>query len=333
MSLDQLQALWFVLVGFLFAVYTVLDGFDLGVGILFPLLGRTTEEKRVLVRMLGPMWDGNEVWLLAGAVALFGAFPQVYATVFSGFYLALMLVLVGLILRAVTFEFWSAEAKHRAFWDGLFVVGSLVPALLLPVALGNVVAGVPLTSDMEYAGDFFTLLRPFPLVLGLFGLLVILNQGAAYAAVKTTGALQVRARKLRQILHLLLAPSLLAVAVLTAVEIPAIRAVPLASIPIAIAVALWGLTELEMMRDRDARAFLLDSLTVLALWGVVGLYQFPRLVTASNDPAFSLTIANASSGEATLTTMLVFALVGLPAVLAYTTYAYHVFKGKAPTGV
>ncbi|HEY7587840.1 MAG TPA: cytochrome d ubiquinol oxidase subunit II [Thermoplasmata archaeon] len=326
----DLPAIWFLLVGFLFAAYTVLDGFDLGIGVLFPVLGRTPVERRTLLRMLAPVWDGNEVWLLAGAMALFGAFPDVYATVFSGFYLALILVLVGLILRAVSFEFWSLESRRRKFWDVAFVLGSLLPALLLPVALGNVIVGVPLDADHEFAGDFFTLLRPFPLALGLFGLLVILLQGAGYAAMKTVGAMQKRAHRLRRILSLAFLPLLIAVAILTAIEVPAIAEKPIAWTAIAIVLALWGASFLTARRKDDNAAFFLSSLLVLGLWGVVGAYQFPSLVTASNDPSLSLTAYNASSGESTLGTMLAVALIGLPAVVLYTVYAYRVFKGRLP---
>jgi cytochrome d ubiquinol oxidase subunit II len=326
----DLPAIWFLLVGFLFAAYTVLDGFDLGIGVLFPVLGRTPAERRTLLRMLAPVWDGNEVWLLAGAMALFGAFPDVYATVFSGFYLALILVLVGLILRAVSFEFWSLESRHRKAWDIAFILGSLLPALLLPVALGNVIVGVPIAANREFAGDFFTLLRPFPLALGLFGLLVILLQGTGYAAMKTVGAMQGRAYRLRRLLSLAFLPFLIAVAVLTVVEVPSIAEKPLAWVAVAIVLAFWGASFLAARRGDDRGGFFLSSLMVLGLWGVVGAYQFPNLVTASNDPALSLTAYNAASGESTLATMLAVALIGLPVVLLYTVYAYRVFKGRLP---
>ena len=189
------QTIWFIIIGFLLAGYSILDGFDLGVGIIFPFLAKNDADKSVLIRTIGPVWDGNEVWLVTGGAALFAAFPLAYATVFSGFYLAMMLVLLALIFRAVSLEFWTYDEPRRKMWGYAFTLGSFLAALLLGVALGNVVYGIPLTDGHEYAGGFFTLLRPYPLLIGLMGLTAIILQGSAYTALKTEGHLRDAARR------------------------------------------------------------------------------------------------------------------------------------------
>jgi len=324
---DLLRNVWFILVGVLLAGYSILDGFDLGLGVLFPFLAKNEAEKTILVRSIGPVWDGNEVWLLTGGGALFAAFPHAYATVFSGFYLALMLVLFSLILRAVSLEFRAHDRARKKLWEGAFVVGSFLPALLFGVALGNVVVGVPLDAQMEYAGNFFTLLRPLPLVFGVLGLAAFLLHGSAWAALKTTGALQQRAR--RTALTMTALTGICYLLSFGAVWIYLPRAVK--SIPAWIFSALvWlslGLLASALKKRKDGRAFAFSSLVFLSLWGNVGAIHYPNLVRAT-DPALSLTITNASSSALTLKVMLIIALVGMPLVIGYTIYAYRVFKGK-----
>src|SRR5271157_5440493 len=191
-TLQILQTIWFFLIGFLFVGYSVLDGFDLGIGALLPIMAKNKKEEATIISTIGPVWDGNEVWIITAGGALFAAFPDVYATVFSGFYLALMLVLFALIFRAVSLEFWSMDTGRRTLWKWSFSIGSLLPALLFGVALGNVIIGIPLNDKMEYAGGFFTLLRPFPLAVGLLGFSAILLQGSSYAVLKTGGIVQNR---------------------------------------------------------------------------------------------------------------------------------------------
>src|SRR5450756_674495 len=192
-----LQAAWFVLVGVLLVGYAILDGFDLGVGMQHLTTARTDEERRTLMNSIGPVWDGNEVWLITAGGALFAAFPKVYATVFSGFYLALMLVLAALILRAVSLEFRSRERGRgwRTTWDLAFFMGSVLPAILFGVVIGNIMRGVPLDSQGDYAGTFVGLLSPFALAVGLLSAAMFLTQGAAWLLLKTEGALQARARR------------------------------------------------------------------------------------------------------------------------------------------
>jgi len=328
---NLLRDAWFLLIGVLFAGYAILDGFDLGIGVLLPFLARSEEDKRSLIGAVGPVWDGNEVWLLAGGGALFAAFPSAYATVFSGFYLALMILLFALILRAVSLEFRAHDAPRKRLWEAAFVGGSAVPALLFGVALGNVVGGVPLDARGEFAGSFVTLLRPLPLVFGLLGLCAILMHGAAYAVLKSEGALRARAQRtaLKSALGFALAFALSLAAVL--IYLPsATKSVP--------AWIFSGLVWLSLAffavatrKGRDGLSFALSSAAFLSLWGIVGAIQYPNLVRAS-DPVLSLTIHNASSSALTLKAMLIIALIGMPLVIGYTIFAFRVFKGKVRAG-
>jgi cytochrome d ubiquinol oxidase subunit II len=326
-----LQNVWYLLIGVLFAGYSVLDGFDLGVGVLFPFLAKNEEEKRTLIAAIGPVWDGNEVWLLAAGGALFAAFPLAYATVFSGFYLALMLVLFSLILRAVSLEFRAHDPARRGLWEAIFVGSSFLPALLFGVALGNVVGGVPLDARTEYAGSFFTLLRPLPLAFGVIGLCVFLLHGSAYAALKTTGALRERARKAAKPLAAGVFIALFLAFIFVWINIPkAFDRVP--SWIIGDVVCLFcALFLIALKKGKDGRAFVFSSAIFLGLWGIVGAIHYPNLVRAT-DPALSLTLANASSSPLTLKVMLIIALVGMPIVVGYTIFAYRVFKGKVEPG-
>jgi len=327
---DLLRNVWFILIGVLFAGYSILDGFDLGLGVLWPFLASNEDEKKILFRSIGPVWDGNEVWLLTGGGALFAAFPHAYATVFSGFYLALMLVLFALILRAVSLEFMSHAGTRKKIWEAAFAVGSFLPALLFGVALGNVVAGVPLDARMEYTGNFFTLLRPLPLVFGLTGLAAFLLQGSAWAALKTTGELQARARRAaRTMTDAVGIGCLLSFAAVWLYLPEALKRVP-AWLCGALVWLSLGLLASSLNKGRDGRAFLFSSTAFLALWGTVGALHYPNFVRAA-DPSLSLTITNASSSALTLKVMLVIALAGMPLVVAFTIYAYRVFRGKAGT--
>jgi cytochrome d ubiquinol oxidase subunit II len=322
-----LQNVWFLLIGVLLAGYSILDGFDLGIGILLPFLAGTEEEKRTLIRAIGPVWDGNEVWLLAGGGALFAAFPMAYATVFSGFYLALMLVLFSLILRAVSLEFRAHDPARKDLWEAVFIGSSFLPALLFGVALGNVVGGVPLDATTEFAGSFFTLLRPLPLAFGVLGLCAFLLHGSAYAVLKTTGALRERARRTARILAFVAAAAFLLTLVSVWIYLPAaLRSVPAWAFSVLVWLAL-AFVLVALKRSRDGRVFVFSSAVFLGLWSIVGAIHYPNLVRAT-DPALCLTIANASSSPLTLKVMLIIALVGMPLVVGYTIFAYRVFKGK-----
>jgi cytochrome d ubiquinol oxidase subunit II len=330
---DMLRNVWFILIGVFLAGYSILDGFDLGIGALFPFLGKKEKEKEALIKSIGPFWDGNEVWILTGGGALFAAFPHAYATVFSGFYLALMIVLFSLIFRAVSLEFRAHDAKRKRFWEGTFVAGSLLPSLVYGVALGNVVIGIPLDNTMNFTGNFFTLLRPFPLAVGLLGLAAILLQGSTYAAMKVGGVVQERARNLAKKISPRYEALFILTFVLTIVYIPDSLKKPLAWIFTAIVICSLIVLHISLKKTNDTQAFWMSSLAFLGLWGIVGAIHFPNLVKASNDPTLSLTITKASSSELTLKVMLIIALIGMPIVIGYTIYLYKIFKGKIPLEV
>lgn len=328
----QLQVIWYLLIGVLFAGYAVLDGFDLGVGVLYPFITRSESERRTLRRAIGPVWDGNEVWLLTAGGALFAAFPPVYATVFSGFYLALMLVLFGLIFRAVSLEFRARDEGWARFWDWAFFGGSLVPALLFGVAVGNVVRGVPLDAQQAYAGTFFTLLNPYSLLVGLTGLTMFISHGAAWAAVKATDELQERAQRVRSTAHWVFAALVAVTTVVTALAAPQPfgrnLTSPLGWLMLLLVVGGIATARVEMARGRDLPVFLASAATVIGLVGLWFVGNFPTLVPSWGDANLSLTIHNASSSPLSLTVMLVVALLGVPLVLGYTALIYRVFAGK-----
>lgn len=334
MSHEFLQNVWYFLIGVLLTGYAVLDGFDLGVGVLSPFVAKTDKERRILLNAIGPFWDGNEVWLLTGGGALFAAFPHVYATVFSGFYLALMLVLFALIVRAVSFEFRSKveDARWRNVWDWVFFVGSLLPALLTGVALGNVIRGVPLDADTEFAGNFFTLLNPFALLVGLTGLAMFVTHGAIYLLKKTNGELAERAKKWAYNGWTAMAALAVVTTIVALVDVPErfdnYAANPIAFLVPILAAAFMGLTRYSLDGGKYGQAFIASALTIAALWGIVGVALYPNMLPARNNPDYSLTIFNASASQNTLTAMFIIALIGMPIVIAYTAYIYHVFRGK-----
>jgi cytochrome d ubiquinol oxidase subunit II len=332
MEPTTLQALWFLLIGLLLAGYSVLDGFDLGVGVLFPFLAKTEEDKRALLRAIGPFWDGNEVWLLAGGGALFAAFPQAYATVFSGFYLALMVVLFALIFRAISLEFRGHDPERKKFWEWALLAGSFLPALLFGVALGSVVEGIPLTIDRDFASNFFSLLRPFPLACGLLGLSSFLLHGTTYVILKTAGELKARARRLAGGLWWVEGGLFLLSLAMSFIYLPQAKEKSLAWLATAVFLLSLAALNLALAWERGRLAFLATALSIISLWGIAGAVQYPVLVRAS-EPGLSLTAANASSSPLTLRVMLIIALVGLPIVIASTAFLYRVFKGKvSPEG-
>lgn len=327
-ALDLLRNIWYVLIGVLLMGYAILDGFDLGVGSLLPFLAKNEKQKRTLLNSIGPFWDGNEVWLLTGGGALFASFPHAYATVFSGFYLALMLVLFALIFRAVSIEFYAHDDERRKLWEWTFIIGSFLPSLLYGVALGNVIVGIPLDGNMEFTGSFFTLLRPFPLVIGLLGLNAILLQGSAYASLKTDGEIQDRARALTQKLWVSFIVLFVLSSIVAFIYVPGATGSILAWISTLFVIAGWYMIRQAMNKAKESLAFYMSSLSFIGLWGIVGSIHFPNLVKASNDITLSLTIYNASSTKLTLTVMLIIALLGMPLVFLYTWYVYKTFKGK-----
>jgi len=328
-----LQTIWFLLIGLLLTIYAILDGFDLGTG-FWSFFVKDDHEKRILLNSVGPTWDGNEVWLLTGAGALFAAFPQVYATVFSGFYLAMMLVLFSLIFRAVSMEYRSKDESGgwRGGWDLAFGLGSTLPAILFGVALGNVMRGVPMDAGHTFTGTFFTLLNPFSLVIGLTGFAMILVHGALWIRMKTSGDLSARAlgwAKKAWITLIIMFVIATAMTFATEKHLTAnFMAHPVLWIIPVVALLFMILTRVCMNKDKEFRTFLWSALTIAGLMGIVGASIFPNMVPAINDPNLGLTISNASSSQLTLGWMLGMALLGTPLVLIYQGWAYKQFAGK-----
>lgn len=327
-----LQHTWFLLVGLLLMVYGILDGFDLGIGSLFPFLSKNSEDTRLLVKAIGPFWDGNEVWLITGAGALFASFPDAYATVFSGFYLAFMAVLFGLILRAASLEFLYHGEKPVGLWRIVFMISSLIPSLLFGVALGNVIQGIPLDSGKNFTGSFWTLLRPLPLGIGLLGLNAILLQGSTYARMKISGEIAHRSKRITEVLWISFGGVFLLTFMMVLIYMPEVLNRPLGWVSAGIVLAGWGLSKRFQIRDNPRWIFLMTSLSFCGLWGIAGSIHYPNLVKASNGQAFSITIFNGSSSELTLKVMLIIAVIGMPLVIYYTISVYRIFKGKVNTG-
>jgi cytochrome d ubiquinol oxidase subunit II len=328
-----LNEIWFVLVGVLFTGYAMLDGFDLGVGVLH-LFTKTDEERRLMLNSIGPVWDGNEVWLVTGGGALFAAFPEVYATVFSGFYLAFVLLLFALIFRGVAIEFRSKrpEAWWRQTWDVLFSLGSVLSSFLIGVAMGNIVWGVPLDQDHEFAGTFLGLLNPYALLLGMTTVALFAMHGAIYVVMKTEGELQARVRGWIQNTIILFILTYAAVSLATLLYIPRM-AEPLRNHPWTFIVPLLNVLAVanvprEIHLGREFRAFLSSCAAMIALMALFGIGMYPHLVFCHTDVANSLTIYNAASSQKTMGIMLIIALLGVPIVLTYTVCIYWIFRGK-----
>ena len=332
MTLD-LNTIWFLLVGALFAGYSILDGFDLGVGALH-LFARTDRERRVLLNAIGPVWDGNEVWLVTAGGALFAAFPVAYATVFSGFYGAFMLLLFALIFRAVAIEFRSKHesARWRRTWDVSFSAGSILAALLIGVAMGNLAWGVPIGPDHEFAGSFWRLLRPYPLLTGVTTVALFMMHGAIYLTMKTEGELHERIRGWIRpaIIFFVICYNITTMA--TLLYAPHMTEL-IRSRPEFFPVGLIGMLAIaniprEIHRGRDVRAFLSSCAAIASLLALFGLGMFPDLVYSNPNPENSLTLYNAASSPKTLWIMLVIAMIGVPLVVAYTSGIYWIFRGK-----
>jgi cytochrome d ubiquinol oxidase subunit II len=329
----DLNILWFILLGVLLAGYAILDGFDFGVGMLQPV-AKTDEERRIVLNSIGPIWDGNEVWLVTFGGAMFAAFPEVYATAFSGFYIAFMLVLFALILRAISIEFRSKIQSRvwRQFWDFSFFASSFLASLLFGVAVGAAMNGIPLNSRGIFIGSFVDQLGLYPLLVGAMTVAMFVMHGAIYLHLKTEGDLQ---RRLEQwmwrgfgcflVLYVL-------VTIITLVEIPratrnfhdhpwawsivVLNVLAIANIPRAI----W--------QQRPAYAFISSSATIAALVCLFGIALFPNLVTSRPNEENSLTIYNAASSHKTLVIMTIIAIIGMPFVITYTSIVYWSFRGK-----
>ncbi|MEV4559542.1 cytochrome d ubiquinol oxidase subunit II [Kitasatospora sp. NPDC049285] len=322
----HLYDLWFILIAVLWIGYFFLEGFDFGIGILTRTLARNTTERRVLINTIGPVWDGNEVWLLTAGGATFAAFPDWYATLFSGFYIPLLLILVCLIVRGVAFEYrakrtgesWQRNWETAIFWT------SLLPAFLWGVAFANIVHGVDIDQDKNYVGTFWDLLNPYALLGGLTTLVLFTFHGAVFASLKTTGDIRVRARA--QATALGLATAVLAAVFLVWTQAHSGNGWSLAALVVAVLALVGALAANRLARE--GWAFTLSGLTIVAAVGMLFLSLFPDVMPSTLNDAWSLTVSNASSSPYTLKVMSIVALVFTPIVLLYQGWTYWVFRRR-----
>ena len=325
----ELTTLWFGLIAVLWIGYFCLEGFDFGVGMLLPVLARDNTERRVMINTVGPVWDGNEVWVLVAGGATFAAFPEWYATLFSGFYLPLLLILLALIVRNLAFEYRSKrdEVAWRRRWDLMLIGGSFVPALLWGVAFANILRGVPINQDKEFTGNLFTLLNPYALLGGLTTLLLFLTHGANFLSLKTDGEIRHRARGLA--VRVGVAAAVVAVVFLGWTQLMTGNVASAALFVLAALSLVGGLV--AAVRGREGWAFTGTMLTIGA--AVAGLFAalFPDVMPSSTNAAWSLTTTNASATDYTLTVMTWVALFFTPIVLVYQGWTYWVFRKRIAT--
>jgi cytochrome bd ubiquinol oxidase subunit II len=327
----QLNEIWFLIVGFLFIGYFVLDGFDFGVGMSLPFLGKDDTDRRVLINTIGPVWDLNETWVLVAGASLFAAFPEWYASLFSGFYLPLLLILAALIARGVAFEYrgkghtiGADEVRWKATFDWMIVVGSALPALLWGVAFANIVQGVPLNANHVYTGTLFTLLNPYGLLGGLVTLTLFWTHGLMFIALKTDGEIKDRASKLGTKVGSV--TTLLAATFLIWTLIAHFSVLGFILSAIAAVTLIAGLVANYF--KREGIAFSLIVVTIITAVGSLFAALFPNVFPSSTDAAYSLTIDNASSSEYTLTVMTWVAVFMIPLVLLYQGWTYWVFRKR-----
>ena len=332
MSLEMLQNVWIALIAVLWIGYFVLEGFDFGVGILLPAVSKNEAERRTVLTTLGPVWDGNEVWLLTAGGATFAAFPEWYATLFSGFYLALLLILVALIVRGVAFEFRSKKSDPvwRKRWDLAITVSSFVPALLWGVAFANIVAGVPMEKNPAggslFTGNLLTLLNPYGLLGGLVTLTLFVTHGAIFLALKTDGEIRVRANKIAGQVGLVAA--VLAVLFGVWTQLAHSNNTVVSLIFLAVAVLSWVGALAANRLGREGWAFIGSAITMVGVVAFLFACLFPNVMPSSTVAEATLTIRNASSTEYTLTVMTWVAVILTPVVLVYQSWTYWVFRKR-----
>lgn len=333
----ELQNTWFFIWGLLWAIYFMTDGFDLGIGTLVPFLGKTDEDRRVMYNAMGPLWDGNEVWLITAGGVTFAAFPKLYAVMFSSLYSALMLILFALIVRGVSLEFRGKVESPgwRRLWDTCLFLGSLLPAILFGAAFANIFRGLPIDGNGVNQGTLFTLLNPYGLLGGVLFLLLFLEHGAIMLAIKSEHRLHDRsssaARKIWPVLLMVAVAFLVASKFATSLY-DNYLANPLLFLWLAVTVAALLAIRFYLAKGSYWKAWFSSALTILGatFFGVIGL--FPRMFPSSINPDFTLTAHNASSSPLTLKIMLIVALIFVPIVLGYQLWAYSLFRGKISKG-
>jgi cytochrome d ubiquinol oxidase subunit II len=327
----DLNILWFILIAVLYTGFFILEGFDFGVGILLPWLGKSDVQRRAVINTIGPHWDGNEVWLLTAGGATFAAFPQWYATLFSGFYLPLFLLLLALIVRGVAFEFRSKDdnPRWRSLWDGCIFVGSLLPALLLGVAFANLARGVPIDANMQYTGGFFNLLNPYALLGGIATVAMFTLHGAIFLSMKLAEPLAEQAQHIARRLWLPVMLLMAAFLVYTYFETDILQRLGVnpGIVPEAGLAALLA-TGYLLRRKWNGWAFGMTSISIAASLITMFMILFPRVMISSSNPEWSLTIYTAASSEYTLRAMTIVALVFVPIVLIYQGWSYWVFRKR-----
>ncbi len=329
-----LEFSWFLIFVVLLTGFSILDGFDLGVGI-FHLFSKSDEERRLMLNTIGPVWDGNEVWLVTAGGALFAGFPDVYATLCSAFYIPIMLLLAGLIFRAVAIEFRSKQpmAWWRWMWDLLFSGASLVIALGLGLVMGNLIEGIPLDNQKEFTGDFVDLLHPYAFLVGILVVALFSMHGVIYVLMKTEGALHDKMREWVNPAIILFIMMYAFTTVTTLIYFPhmadAIKERPVFLIFAFLNMLAIANIPREIHHNRDGRAFLSSCMNIACLMALFGIGTFPNVIRASNDPELlSMTIWNSASSSKTLWILHLIAAIGIPVVLAYTIAIYYIFRGK-----
>jgi cytochrome bd ubiquinol oxidase subunit II len=327
----ELNSIWFILIAVLYIGYFILEGFDLGVGILHPFIAKTDTERRMVINTVGPHWDGNEVWLITAGGATFAAFPNWYATLFSGFYLPLFLMLIALIIRGVAFEFRSKDEnpKWRAMWDWSIFAGSFIPSLLWGVAFANFLRGVPIDASQNYVGGFWNLLNPYALIAGVLSVLGFTLQGAIFLALKADDPIKSRAQSLAFRLWIPSVVILLAAIGLTYSQTDILMKLGVnpGVVPIGAVLASF-ITGYFVFRKMSGWAFILNSLAITLTVVTVFLELYPRVMVSSLNPEWSLTIYNTSSSPYTLQVMTIVAAIFVPIVLVYQGWTYWVFRKR-----
>jgi cytochrome d ubiquinol oxidase subunit II len=331
-----LNTLWFIFIAILYTGFFVLEGFDFGVGILLPFLGKNDVQRRTIINTIGPHWDGNEVWLITAGGATFAAFPNWYATLFSGFYLPLFLILIGLIIRGVAFEFRSKDDNPtwRNLWDWCIFAGSLLPSILFPIAFSNLVRGVPIDANMQYMGGFFNLLNPYALLAAFAITLLFILHGASFLSIKTNGEIEQKAKELVSWLWLLVVLLLIIFLVTSFIITDVRQKLNVLSILFPVLGVLMIVDAGYFLRKGQfGRLFIMTCLTVAFVVLTIFTFLYPRVMVSSLNPDWSLTIQSAASSAHTLRLMTIVTLIFLPIVLLYQAWTYWVFRKRISSDV